>query len=566
MSPMSVAEADHRGLVADGVDAVERARDDRGPSRTSPRHVLGARVAVRGRAGVGGGVQDVEHADLVPAGEQRVDDVRADEAGAAGDEDAAHGAHAPDAVVGAEREPPVAQARRRRSGSRARASRRLPAAPSRRVAVERARARRRTARASPAPSGGQPARRGAPRRGRDRGGPRRASPRARRSGRLPGALSATHSAPPGVKANANGLFQPLESIAGAGRGARPDRGSAGAPTRRRAATGGRRSRSRAAPPGASARCPPLASVAVRTPRQTTPRGVAGAARPTTRRRVAASSRRHRSARVRRRVSESSPRWPLGRDAQRARRGAERPRAAAIARRSRRVRSKPTSRPPSGQRGQRRRPGRPSRRAALRGRRGAGTVAAVAASAAAGEPRRAAIARGSRPPHHGDTHPDLQRERERELGPSQARGRARERGCSASSSHGANGSQMRSVSPRDRPLRLGDASAASAPPARIQTRAVAQARQAPRRAPGRARARTRRGSINEEVRYGRRAATPRRVQRARGVQAVEPPEAGGRETPSTTAATPTAAIEQRAHAATSSATPAASDAERRERRR
>ena len=54
---------------------------------------LGARVEVVRPLAVGGRQQRVEHAHLVPGVEQRVDDVRADEAGAAGDEDrAGHGA------------------------------------------------------------------------------------------------------------------------------------------------------------------------------------------------------------------------------------------------------------------------------------------------------------------------------------------------------------------------------------------------------------------------------------------------------------------------------------------
>ena len=59
-------------------------------SRTSPYAVLGVRVAVGRSGGVGGGMEVVEHADVVPAGDERVDDVRADEAVAAGDEDVAH--------------------------------------------------------------------------------------------------------------------------------------------------------------------------------------------------------------------------------------------------------------------------------------------------------------------------------------------------------------------------------------------------------------------------------------------------------------------------------------------
>ena len=83
------AEADHRRLVADRGHAVERAGE-----RVGIAHValdeLGARVEVVGPLAVRGFEQQVEHPHLVALLEQGVDDVRADEAGAAGDED--HGA------------------------------------------------------------------------------------------------------------------------------------------------------------------------------------------------------------------------------------------------------------------------------------------------------------------------------------------------------------------------------------------------------------------------------------------------------------------------------------------
>ena len=80
------AEADHRRLVADRGDAVDGAGDDVGVAHVALDE-LGARVEVVGPLAVRGGQQQVEHADLVAALQQRVDDVRADEAGAAGDED-----------------------------------------------------------------------------------------------------------------------------------------------------------------------------------------------------------------------------------------------------------------------------------------------------------------------------------------------------------------------------------------------------------------------------------------------------------------------------------------------
>ncbi len=80
------AEADHRGLVADGVGVVQR-RGDRVRVADVAEDRLGGRVQVVGLAGVGCRQQRVEHADVVAAGDEQVDDVRADEAGAAGDED-----------------------------------------------------------------------------------------------------------------------------------------------------------------------------------------------------------------------------------------------------------------------------------------------------------------------------------------------------------------------------------------------------------------------------------------------------------------------------------------------
>ena len=83
------AEADHRRLVADVVDVAQHLAHDVGVAHVADPHV-GA-VGDPGRAAVvRGGVQDVEHAHLVAALEQLVDDERADEAEAPGDEHA-HG-------------------------------------------------------------------------------------------------------------------------------------------------------------------------------------------------------------------------------------------------------------------------------------------------------------------------------------------------------------------------------------------------------------------------------------------------------------------------------------------
>jgi hypothetical protein len=62
------AEADHPGLVADVVDAAQGRCDGLGIPDV-------------------GALSRVEHARVVPGGVERLDDVRADEAGASGDED-----------------------------------------------------------------------------------------------------------------------------------------------------------------------------------------------------------------------------------------------------------------------------------------------------------------------------------------------------------------------------------------------------------------------------------------------------------------------------------------------
>ena len=86
------SETDHRRLVADGGDAGHRAGDRAGVADVA-LDPLCARVHVLRPLAVGGGQQHVQHAHLVAGLEQRVDHVRADEAGAAGDEDRSiHGA------------------------------------------------------------------------------------------------------------------------------------------------------------------------------------------------------------------------------------------------------------------------------------------------------------------------------------------------------------------------------------------------------------------------------------------------------------------------------------------
>ncbi len=75
------AQPDHPGLVADVVDAGERALD---------------RIGV---ADVPSGPR-VEHADVVAGGAQRVGDVRADEAGASGDEHEHHASVRPPLAIG----------------------------------------------------------------------------------------------------------------------------------------------------------------------------------------------------------------------------------------------------------------------------------------------------------------------------------------------------------------------------------------------------------------------------------------------------------------------------------
>jgi hypothetical protein len=80
------AQADHRRLVADMGHARGRPRGDHGVAQIALQQ-LGGGIEVAGPLAVRGGQERVEHADLLPRLEQRVDDVRADEAGASGDQD-----------------------------------------------------------------------------------------------------------------------------------------------------------------------------------------------------------------------------------------------------------------------------------------------------------------------------------------------------------------------------------------------------------------------------------------------------------------------------------------------
>ena len=75
--------------MADGVDAVQGAVQHGGGSRVGQVgvDVLDVVAQVGGPAGVGPGVEPVEGDDLVAGIDQEVDDVAADEAGPAGDQD-----------------------------------------------------------------------------------------------------------------------------------------------------------------------------------------------------------------------------------------------------------------------------------------------------------------------------------------------------------------------------------------------------------------------------------------------------------------------------------------------
>ena len=84
-------EADHRRLMADVLDALQR-RGDGGAVADVAGHELRGGVEVVGPLGVRRRMQRVEDPHLVAAGDERVGDVRPDEAGAAGDEHTGHGA------------------------------------------------------------------------------------------------------------------------------------------------------------------------------------------------------------------------------------------------------------------------------------------------------------------------------------------------------------------------------------------------------------------------------------------------------------------------------------------
>ena len=92
-------------------DTPSTARDTTSGSRTSPSISSARGIEVIGPLAVRGLQQRVEDAHLVPALEQRVDDVRADEAGTAGHED--HAAPRYTVTPRARRHPPRAQRARR---------------------------------------------------------------------------------------------------------------------------------------------------------------------------------------------------------------------------------------------------------------------------------------------------------------------------------------------------------------------------------------------------------------------------------------------------------------------
>ena len=144
------AEPDHRRLVADRRDAVDRARDHVRIADVALDQ-LGARVEVVRPLAVRGLEQDVSSTRTSrPAREQRVDDVRADEAGAAGDEDrAGHDAPGYSVRARARRDPAGPQrARRDPVGARADARRLRAAGRRQRLdATARARSPPRSARA-----------------------------------------------------------------------------------------------------------------------------------------------------------------------------------------------------------------------------------------------------------------------------------------------------------------------------------------------------------------------------------------------------------------------------------
>ena len=85
------AEPDHRRLVRHVGDAVDRPFGDRGIAQVAVDPLRGW-VEVRGALAVRGRQQRVDDAHVVPPLQQEIDHVRADESGAAGDEDrVAHG-------------------------------------------------------------------------------------------------------------------------------------------------------------------------------------------------------------------------------------------------------------------------------------------------------------------------------------------------------------------------------------------------------------------------------------------------------------------------------------------
>ena len=85
------AQADHRGLVHDRVDAAQRGARPRAGSRRSPTGTRESCTIRRRRAAVRGRMPAVEDGHLVPGRDQGRGDMGADESGPAGHEDMGHG-------------------------------------------------------------------------------------------------------------------------------------------------------------------------------------------------------------------------------------------------------------------------------------------------------------------------------------------------------------------------------------------------------------------------------------------------------------------------------------------
>ena len=99
-----LSEPNHRRLVTHGIDPVNRPRDRAGIGNVALDQ-LGLGVEVIGPLAMGRRQQAVEYPDGVAVLHERVDDVRADEAGAAGDQN--HALHA--TAAGSPGEEPVSE-------------------------------------------------------------------------------------------------------------------------------------------------------------------------------------------------------------------------------------------------------------------------------------------------------------------------------------------------------------------------------------------------------------------------------------------------------------------------